>query len=112
MNKFILTIVFVLTTTLACAGQFIVFDGTTIKGRVNSCGARCSNDPNMMRATEQEYNDAGLPNKKLDFSIVNGNRVVDMTQAEIDAVAQAEADAQALAEAHAVSARPRRPARQ
>lgn len=55
--------------------------------------------PNCIEATRQEYADAGLSGKKLDKSVVTGNRIVDMTQAEKDAIAQAEADALAQAEA-------------
>jgi len=56
-------------------------------------------NPDCIEATGQEYTDAGLTYKKLDKSIVTGNRVVDMTQAEIDAIVLAQATAQAQAEA-------------
>jgi len=54
-------------------------------------------NPNCIIASKEEY-DSVMEFKKLDFNVVSGSRVIDMTQAEQDALTQAEADAQALAE--------------
>lgn len=58
-------------------------------------------DENCIIATKAEYDAAG-PFKKLDKGVVSGSRVVDMTQAEQDAITQAEADAELAAKQAAV----------
>ena len=95
--KRILTIIIVFICVEAHAGYFLSHNNGNIIRTVKSCGAVCSNNPNLIRITEQEYNDSRLSNKKFDVSVITGSRIIDMTQAEIDAIAQAIFDARALA---------------
>ena len=71
-------------------------DGVTL----GICGTNNQNIvPACIEATKQEWDDSALPNKKLDKSVITGSRIVDMTQAEKDAILQTEADAKGQAEA-------------
>src|SRR3990167_7361161 len=106
MREIKLIILFLLLAVPASAENWICQkpDGLT---RINGdgvtlgiCGTNNQNiSPDCIEATKQEYDDAGMPYKKLDKSIVTGNRIVDMTQTEKDIILQAETDAKAQAEA-------------
>lgn len=94
-NKIIL-IIFLLITTNVFAGDYVCFDQDgTITGKYKSVDG--SNLSGCLRITREVY-EALTQWKK-----VSGGQVVDMTQAEIDAILQAEADAQAQAETTAVN---------
>lgn len=91
-------------TTQVYAEQWVCFDSVTkrvnkvVEGdgmRLGICGLNNSNiDPNCILATAQEYDLAKQAYKKVDKSVISGSRVIDLTQAEKDAILQAEADAQ------------------
>lgn len=106
MNKLMFGICFLFMATTANAEYWVCQDGDNLKKVQGDCMTLglCSGFNNQglnlscIEATKQEYDDAGLSGKKLDKSVVTGNRIVDMTQAEKDAIAQAEADALAQAE--------------
>lgn len=95
-----------LLTTTASAELWVCQDGDYLRRRegdgknLGICGEDNKNVlVNCIEATKQEYDNAGIAGKKLDKSVVTGIRVVDMTQAEKDAIALAESTAQAQAEA-------------
>jgi hypothetical protein len=63
--------------------------------KLGICGKNNTNiNPKCILATDEEYNLSGQF-KKIDKSIVSGPRVIDMTQAEIDAIVAAQAAASA-----------------
>ena len=95
----IFMIMFLLVPAIANAELWVCQSGSSLVRkhgdgvRLGICDINNTNiDPSCIEATKKQYDEAGLPNKKL----VNGD-VVDMTQAEIDAKAQAQADAQTQA---------------
>ena len=90
MKNSILTIIFILICSIAHAGIFVFHTGETITGRAKSCGAVCSSRPDALRIDEETYNSLTR------FKKVVNDEVVDMSQAEIDAILQAEADATEL----------------
>lgn len=107
MVKIFLAIFILVFCNQAEAARWVIFDEVTKQVKRTAIGGvkvGCANDgyviiqSNCIWATTQEFDDAQQPNKKVDKSIIMGSRVIDMTQAEIDAIVQAKADAQAQAE--------------
>ena len=104
MKKIIMVLLILSVCRVASAERWVCFDATTkrIKRtaigdglRLGICGKNNSNIiPTCIEANLQEYTDAQLPYKKIDVSVVSGNRITDLTQVEIDAILQAESDAQ------------------
>jgi len=105
MKRLILVVIFTLVTTMAHAGLWVCADGNklrTMRGDGYALGIATLNyasiDVNCIQATHQEYDDARLQYKKLDKTVITGNRIVDWTQQEIDDYEQAIADAIVQAE--------------
>lgn len=73
------------------AGTFVFHSGETITGKRTSCGAVCSSRPDALRIDEATYNSITKYHK-----VVN-SEVIEMSQAEKDAIDQAVSDAQTQA---------------
>lgn len=104
MNLLVSLLIILLTSTASFAEQWICFNPTTkyvestIEGDgmvLGICGLNNSNiRSDCILATKLEYDKAKQAYQKVDTSIVTGSRVIDLTQAEKDAVIQVEATAQ------------------
>lgn len=101
----ILVLSILLLTTNAFAEKWVCQKGNSLikkEGdgvRLGVCDVNNTNiAPQCILATEEEYNLASQQYKKLDKSIVTGSRIIDMTQAEIDALVLSEQSAQAQAD--------------
>jgi len=113
MKRTILTILFCLTTTVAYAEPWVCFDDTTKHVtrtyggdgfKAGICGKNNSNIiPTCILATASEFAKAKTAYQKVDVSIVTGDRVIPLTQAEIDAILQSESDAQKASETATVN---------
>ena len=103
-NKILLTILFLAFSSISHAEDFVCFDSVTtnVKGRLrgdclalglctgfNNSGLRSD----CIIAEQQEYEKAGNRFTQVDASLSVGNRVIDMTQPEIDAILAAEVQA-------------------
>lgn len=104
MRKVIIELCFLFVCSMANAEQWVCQQGSNLvrkQGDGLSLGIATVNyatiDANCIMATELEYSNASLPNKKLDKSIVTGSRVVDMTAQEITDREQAILNAQSAA---------------
>jgi len=108
MRHIILILSFVLVTSIASAESWIKFDPTTKRvlrtvngdGTIVGCsGINNSNiSSNCILATATEYQNAKLPLKKVNTSVVVGSRVIDLTTAEKSAITAAKATAQLTAD--------------
>jgi len=109
-TNIIVSSLILLIATTAHAERWVCYDGATfsITKRVEGDCLRlgiCSGynntgiQANCVEATSVEWDKSAQQYVKFDTSVVSGSRVVDLTQAEIDAILAAQAQAAAAAEA-------------
>lgn len=97
MRKFLITILLLISTKLVFAENWICYDGQTksitqvVQGDCKRLGL-CSGfnnqglQDNCFEASQDEYEKAGQSQVKIDPSVVSGNKVVDFTKEEKDAI--------------------------